>query len=86
MTATRWEIWRITEKGKGEVFFNPKEKYIWDLMFSESGSLLAAVGETGGIYEITGQSQGLLVLKADENHIKTLAKKLTEKQEVMLIK
>jgi hypothetical protein len=38
-------------------------------MFVDGGNLLAAVGETGGIYRIGPQGDGQQMLKAEENHI-----------------
>lgn len=74
-TSPNGKIYRITQKDKTpEVFFNPQEKYIWDLMFTDQGHLLAAVGEAGGIYEISPQGEGISILKADENHILCLAR------------
>ena len=68
-TSPNGKVWKITDKGKGDIFFNPREKYIWDLLFVDRGVLLAAVGESGGIYEINREGEGKLILKAEENHI-----------------
>jgi hypothetical protein len=74
-TSPNGKIYRITQKDKTPVvFFNPQERYIWDLMFVDQGHLLAAVGEAGGIYEISPQGEGISILKADENHILCLAR------------
>ena len=68
-TSPNGKIYKITEKGKGSAFFNPREKYIWDLIFVDPGVLLAAVGENGGIYEINKEGEGRPVLRAEENHV-----------------
>ncbi|MBS1226602.1 MAG: hypothetical protein H6R32_536, partial [Candidatus Aminicenantes bacterium] len=53
----------------GEPFFDPAEKYVWDLLFMDSGDLWAAVGESGGIYRISPLGEGGMFFKAAENHI-----------------
>ena len=73
-TSPNGKIYRLTQNEKAPApFFNPQEKYIWDLKFTEQGNLLAAVGEAGGIYEISPQGEGISILKSDENHILCLA-------------
>jgi hypothetical protein len=68
-TSPNGKIYRITDKGKGDSFFNPEEKYIWDLLFTDKDVLLAAVGETGGVYEISQEGEGQLILEGEQNHI-----------------
>jgi hypothetical protein len=63
------KIYKITAQSKGEPFFNPQERYIWDLKFDERGVLLAAVGESGGIYAISKRGEGQKFLDSEENHI-----------------
>ena len=68
-TSPNGKIYKITDKAKGEEFFNPAEKYIWDLLFLDAGELWAAVGESGGIYRISPLGEGRMFFKAAENHI-----------------
>ncbi|MFQ6083208.1 MAG: hypothetical protein ACE5WD_07610 [Candidatus Aminicenantia bacterium] len=75
-TSPNGKIYKINSKGKREEFFNPDEKYIWDLMFYQ-GFLLAAVGERGGIYRINKQGEGELFFQSPQRHILCLEKSNT---------
>jgi len=69
-TSPNGKIYKIAAAGKAEPFFDPSERYIWSLAFApDNGHLLAAVGESGGIYEILPEGEGRLVFKTPENHI-----------------
>src|SRR4030042_624970 len=59
------KVYRIGKDGKGEV---------WDLLFLDSGELWAAVGESGGIYQISPLGEGRMLFKAAQNHILCLEK------------
>jgi sugar lactone lactonase YvrE len=67
-----------TEKGKsgGEfsasVFFDPGTKYIWDLVFDNSGNLYVATGDHGEIYRVTPKGEHSVFFKSDEAHIRVL--------------
>jgi hypothetical protein len=73
-TSPNGKVYKITAKDQAAAFFNPGEKYIWDLVFADDGYLMAAVGEAGGIYKINPEGEGQRVLKAEENHVLCLHK------------
>ena len=55
------------------VFFEPKTKYIWDLILDAQGRLYVATGDGGEIYRVDRSGQGGVFFKSDEAHIRTLA-------------
>jgi hypothetical protein len=70
-----------TESGKGgsasefsaSVYFDPHTKYIWDLVFDNSGNLYVATGDHGEIFRITAKGEHAVFFKSDEAHIRALA-------------
>jgi hypothetical protein len=68
-----------TEKSKSasefsaSVFFDPGTKYIWDLVFDNSGNLYVATGDQGEIYRVTPRGEHSVFFKSDEAHIRVLA-------------
>ncbi len=54
------------------VFFDPGTKYIWDLVFDESGNLYAATGDQGQIFRVTPKGEHSVFFKSDESHIRVL--------------
>ncbi|MGH9545577.1 MAG: hypothetical protein ACRD23_10215 [Terriglobales bacterium] len=67
------------EKGKSasefsaSVYFDPGTKYIWDLVFDNSGNLYVATGDQGEIFRVTPQGEHSVFFKSDEAHIRVLA-------------
>jgi hypothetical protein len=55
------------------VYFDPKTKYIWDLLLDNAGNLFVATGDHGEIYRITPNGEGSVFFKSDEVHIRRLA-------------
>src|SRR6266849_5627282 len=55
------------------VFFDPGTKYIWDLVFDNSGNLYVATGDHGEIYRVTPKGEHSLFFKSDEAHIRVLS-------------
>jgi len=67
-------VYRIPkEKNQGETFFDPEEKYIWDLEFGPDGNLYVAVGSKGRVYRVDPKGNSKLVLDSDEQHIICIA-------------
>lgn len=56
----------------GNVFFDPKTKYIWDIAFDSEGRLYVATGDRGEIYRVDKTGQGSVFFKSDEAHIRAL--------------
>ena len=46
-------IYKITSEGKGEVFCELPDPYIWDMISDKNGNLYAATGDNGVIYKIS---------------------------------
>jgi len=71
----------IVEKSKVEaepswtssVYFDPRTKYIWDLVLDNAGNLYVATGDHGEIYRVTPKGEHSLFFKSDEVHIRVLA-------------
>jgi hypothetical protein len=69
-----------TEVGKNKsasefsasVFFDPGTKYIWDLVFDNSGNLYVATGDHGEIFRVTPRGEHSVFFKSDEAHIRAL--------------
>lgn len=69
-TSPNGKVYKVSGPGKAEVFFDPSERYVWSLAFApDNGHLMAAVGESGGIYEILPEGEGRMVFRAPENHV-----------------
>ena len=54
------------------VFFDPRTKYIWDLVFDNAGNLYVATGDHGEIFRITPKGEHSVFFKSDEAHIRAL--------------
>lgn len=72
-TAPDGKVYRIRGSSKPEVFYDPKAKYIWSLVFAANGDLFVATGDKGEIHRVTPAGQGSVFFKADETHIRSLA-------------
>ncbi len=55
------------------VFFDPKTKYIWDLLPDGAGRLYVATGDRGEIFRVDAGGQGTVFFRSDEGHIRSLA-------------
>lgn len=72
-TAPDGKVYRIRNAGaKPEVFYDPKAKYIWALVFNAAGDLFVATGDKGEIHRVTADGKGSVFFKADESHIRSL--------------
>ena len=67
------KVYKLGANGKFDVWFDPKAKYIWALLFGKDGALYAATGTEGKIYKITAQGKGSVFCDTDEVHIRSLA-------------
>src|ERR1035438_4494183 len=54
-------------------YFDPKSKYIWDMVLDNAGALYVATGDHGEIYKVSANGQHSLFFKSDEVHIRVLA-------------
>ena len=69
------KVYKIAPEGQGEksVFFDPKTKYIWDLVLGPDGVLYVATGDTGKIFSVTPDGKSEEFYSDDEAHIRVLA-------------
>ena len=80
-TSPDGKIYKLTEsKGAGSAhtyqateFFDPKTKYIWQILAADDGTLYAATGDQGQIFRITPDGKGSVYFNSDEAHIRALA-------------
>jgi hypothetical protein len=71
-TSPEGKIYKLTrDKGKKE-FFDPDEKFIWDLKEDNAGNIICAVGNSGGVYQITPAGQGAQIFASEDSHIVSL--------------
>ena len=54
-------------------FFDPKTKYIWQIVAASDGTIYAATGDQGEIYRVTPDGKGSVFFNSDEAHIRALA-------------
>ena len=79
-TSPDGKVYRISANGTAEIFFEPKEKYIWSLAILNDGSLAVGTGENGKIYKVKSKGstpESSLLFDTSETHIISLA---TDKQ------
>jgi hypothetical protein len=71
-TSPEGKVYKISpNKGKKE-FFNPDEKFIWDLKEDKTGKIICAVGNSGGVYQVTPEGQAAQIFAAEDTHIISL--------------
>jgi len=70
-SSPQGKVYRIRD-GRGEVYFDPGQTYIWGLARSTDGSLLVATGTDGKLFRVTGKGQGSVLFDSDEAHIRSL--------------
>ncbi len=70
---TEGEKSKSTSEFSASVFFDPGTKYIWDLVFDNSGNLYVATGDHGEIFRVTPKGEHSVFFKSDEAHIRVLA-------------
>ena len=55
-----------------DVFFNPEEKYIWDIREDKAGNIIVATGNAGGIYRVTAGGDASKIFSPEDTHIISL--------------
>src|SRR5438876_1701013 len=71
-TSPDGKVYKI-ENGVARVFFDPKTKYIWSLVFDKQGRLLVGTGDKGVIYRVMPDGTGAPFYSTDETHIISMA-------------
>jgi hypothetical protein len=74
-TSPDGKVYRINAGGAGtpEVFYDPKEKYIWSLAFDRQGNLYVATGDRGNVHRVTPAGQGSVFFRTEETHARSIA-------------
>ena len=65
------KIYRI-EKGKPQIFFDAKCKYIWSMAFDKGGKLFVATGDAGLIYKVAPDGTGAKFFDTEETHARSM--------------
>src|SRR5437867_8805588 len=71
-TSPDGKVYKI-ENGVARVFFDPKTKYIWSLLFDKQGRLLVGTGDKGVIYRVMPDGTGAPFYSTDETHVISMA-------------
>ncbi len=66
------KIYRIDASGKPQLFFDPKCKYVWSMVFDRAGNLFVATGDSGLIYRVTPDGKGSKFFDTEETHARSM--------------
>jgi len=72
-TSPDGSVYLIPRQGEPRVLFEPKSKYLWDLVRQPDGTLFLATGDKGEIFRITPEGSGQLFFTTVETHARVLA-------------
>ena len=70
-TSPRGKVYRISG-GKGEIFFDPGETYIWALARAADGGLLVATGTQGKLFKVPTNGKGTVLYDSEDGHLRAL--------------
>jgi hypothetical protein len=59
--------------GKSEEFYDPKQKYIWSMLFDREDNLYIATGDQGEVHRVAPDGRGKVFFKSDETHARSIA-------------
>ncbi|MBV8476316.1 MAG: hypothetical protein JOZ36_06600, partial [Acidobacteria bacterium] len=65
------KVYRI-ENGKPQLFFDPKCKYVWSMLFDRRGNLFLATGDSGVVYRVTPDGKGNKYFESEETHARSM--------------
>ncbi len=71
-TSPDGKIYKIAKNNKDKTateFYNPGEKFIWDMKADQAGNLICAVGLNGGVYRVDPSGEGVQIFAAEDTHI-----------------
>jgi hypothetical protein len=75
-TSPNGKIYRIDPNdGKASVFYDPKQAYIWAMVFLPNGDLAVATGVDGKLVRVTPKGEGKVLFDSPETHLRSLAVK-----------
>ena len=70
------KIYRVDpETGKGTVFFEPKQAYIWAIDFLSNGDLAVATGVDGKLFRVTPKGEGKVLYNSQDTHLRAIAER-----------
>ena len=72
-TSPDGKIYKVDAAGKGTVFFDPPDKYIWSLAVDRAGNVFAGTGDKGVIYKIAPDGSGAPFYQTKATHVMSLA-------------
>ena len=76
-TSPDGKVYRLAHpadaNAKPEVFYDPKQKYIWAMVMAPNGDLYIATGDAGEIHRVTPDGKGSVFFKSEETHARSLA-------------
>jgi hypothetical protein len=58
--------------GKASVFFDPDQKYIWDVEGDGKGGLLVATGTEGKLFRVESDGTGKILYDSDDAHLRSI--------------
>lgn len=75
-TSPDGKVYRLSHpadaNSKPEVFYDPKQKYIWSMVLAPNGDLYVATGDAGEIHRVTPDGKGSVFFKSEETHARSL--------------
>jgi hypothetical protein len=75
-TSPNGKVYRIAHgkdgAWKSEVFFEPKETYIWALARAADGGLLVGTGTQGKLFKVRSAGKGDVLYDSDDTHVRSL--------------
>ncbi|HEY3839218.1 MAG TPA: hypothetical protein VGL72_21735 [Bryobacteraceae bacterium] len=76
-TSPDGKVYRLSHPGdpnaKPEVFYDPKQKYIWAMVMAPGGDLYIATGDAGEIHRVKPDGKGSVFFKSEETHARSIA-------------
>jgi hypothetical protein len=75
-TSPDGKVYRLSHpadvNAKPEVFYDPKQKYIWAMVLAPNGDLYIATGDAGEIHRVKPDGTGSVFFKSEETHARSL--------------
>ncbi len=71
-TSPNGKVYKIDSKGKKKVFFDPQEKFIWDLKEDRLGNIICATGNNGTVYRISPSGKVARLFVSEDLHLISL--------------
>jgi hypothetical protein len=74
-TSPDGKLYKISNKGKEKTvteFFNPEEKFIWDIKEDLAGNIILATGNAGGVFRINKEGSSTRIFTSEDTHIVSL--------------